>query len=436
MTNAGYISRHGVDTVKFPIFLVLLTVALLPAVAHAISGPRELADEAVRENPGIEALRARTQALSAIARSVGTWKDPLVGIEYMNAPVDSFRLDRSPMSGLQFSLQQSLPEWGWSKASKAVAESRVEASRYATVEAQVQLKRAVEVLFWRLTQSDLLHRVTRSHLERTQELLDAVRVRYEVGGVGQNAVLRLGVLRDRLRDDLGDFERVDRQISAGLNGALSRPTRNDFDTPDQAVPLPVEGTAVQWLEVAQQHRPRLMQIREEVLVEEQEAKLARIKTRPEVNVWAKYRLRTVDTPADDGTDFVSIGVAVPIPWGSRKQGLGQEAAHHEAERAARARLDAAVDQIEAELHIAEAAWSRAFEKARTYGERLIPAARATLETTLSDFSVGKADFASLYESEVDLLMLENAYITATIETHIQSATARSVSGSSDLGESQ
>jgi outer membrane protein TolC len=173
-----------------------------------------------------------------------------------------------------------------------------------------------------------------------------------------------------------------------------------------------------------------------VRVEEQEAKLARIKTRPEVNVWAKYRLRTVNTPIDDGTDFVSIGVAVPIPWGSRKQGLGQEAAHHAAERAARARLDAAVDQIEAELQIAEAAWSRAFEKANTYQESLIPAARATLEITLSDFSVGKADFASLYESEVDLLMLEKAYITATIETHIQSATARSISGSSDLGESQ
>jgi sensor c-di-GMP phosphodiesterase-like protein len=95
-----------------------------------------------------------------------------------------------------------------------------------------------------------------------------------------------------------------------------------------------------------------------------------------------------------------------------------------------------VDQIEAELHIAEAAWSRAFEKARTHRETIIPAARATLEATLSDFSVGKADFASLYESEVDLLMLEKAYITAAIETHIQSATVRSISGSSDLGESQ
>jgi len=415
--------------------LLFLLVAVSPS-AQAAGDPLELADEAIRKNPGIEALRSRSQALSEIAGSVGTWKDPMLGIEYVNAPVDSFRLDRSPMSGLQFSLQQTFPEWGWSKASKEVAESRVEASRYATEEAQVQLKRNVEELYWRLAQSDLLHRVTGSHLERTQELLDAVQMHYEVGRVGQNAVLRLGVLRDRLRDDLSDFERADRQISAGLSGALARPIEKRFDTPDEVVPIPVEGSAEQWLDVAIQERPGLKQIREEARAEGQEARLARIETRPDVNVWAKYRLRTVSTPTDDGTDFVSVGMSVPIPWGSRKQGLGREAAHREAERGARARLEAAVDRIESELHVAEAAWARAYEKATSYHESLIPSARATLEATLSDFAVGKADFASLYESEVELLMLENAYITAAVETHLQSANARSISGSSSLGKSK
>jgi cobalt-zinc-cadmium efflux system outer membrane protein len=414
----------------------LFAFASHPAPAIAIDGPLELADEAVRENPGIEALQARTQALAAITRSVGTWQDPLLGIEYLNAPVDSFRLDRSPMSGLQFSLQQTLPEWGWSRASRQVAESRVEASRYAEAEAQVQLKRSVEVLFWRLAQSGLLHRVTRSHLARTQELLDAVKLHYEVGRVGQNAVLRLGVLRDRLRDDLNDFERADRQISAGLNGALARPARSDFETPGEVVPIPVDGSAVQWLDVAMRERPELKRIREEVRVEGREATLARIETRPDVNVWAKYRLRTVSTATDDGTDFVSVGMSVPIPWGSRKKGLGEEAAHREAERGARARLEAAADRIEAELHMAEAAWARAYEKATSYRDSLIPAARASLETTLADFSVGKADFASLYESEVELLMLENTFIAAAVETHMQSANARSISGSSNLGKSQ
>jgi cobalt-zinc-cadmium efflux system outer membrane protein len=424
----------SLSIMKLSIPLALLVA--LPTSARAIDDPLELAEEAVRENPGLEALRAKSRMLTEIVGAVGTWKDPIVGVEYTNAPVDSFRLDRSPMSGLQFSVQQTLPEWGWSTVTKEASESRAVASRYATAEAEVQLRRTVEVLFWRLTQSSLLRRVTEAHLERTEELLEAVHVHYEVGKVGQNALLRLGVLRDRLRDDLGDFDRIDRELTAGLNGALSRPASSRFAPHLESLPHAMRGTATGWAELAKAHRPLLKQIREEARAEAQEAELARIKTRPEVSVWAKYRLRTVDTPMDDGTDFVSLGIGVPIPWGSRKQGVGQAAAHQEAERGARERLAAAIDRIGSELHIAEATWSRAHDKAITYRESLIPSSRATLETTLADFSVGKAGFASLYESEVDLLMLENTYITATIETHVQDATARAITGASNLGDSQ
>jgi outer membrane protein TolC len=423
-----------VITVKVFFFLAFLISSTAPTLAA--DDPRELADEAVRVNPGIEALTARTRALSERAKAAGTWEDPRIGIAYVNAPVDSFRLDRAPMSGLQFSLQQNLPEWGWSKASKEVAASRVKVSRHTVTEAKVQLKKAVEVSFWKLALSDLLSDVTRAHLGRTQDLLDAIRAHYEVGTVGQSAILRLSILRDRLQDDLSDFQRIDREISAGLNRALSRPAGSSFAPPKQAAALPVGGAAAQWLELAHQHRPSLKRIREEVRGEQQEAKLARIKTRPDVNVWAKYRLRTIDTPLDDGTDFVSIGLSVPITWGSRKKGLSEQAAHLEAESGARARLGAAIDQIESELHIVEAAWARAYEKATTYGETLIPLARTTLKTTQSDFSVGTADFTSLYESEVELLMLEKEYLTAAIETHIQSAIARSVTGSMNLGDTR
>jgi hypothetical protein len=63
-------------------------------------------------------------------------------------------------------------------------------------------------------------------------------------------------------------------------------------------------------------------------------------------------------------------------------------------------------------------------------------ARATVETTLSDFSVGKADFATLYESEVELLELERAYLNAAIVTYQQRALARAETGALAAGRSQ
>ena len=409
------------------------TLAFCSSPAAAIDDPISLAAEAASANPGIEALRAQTQALSELVGAAGTWSDPVVGLEYMNAPVDSFRLDRAPMSGLQFMIEQNLPEWGRSDASIAVADSRVDASREAVREAQLQLRRSVEVLYWQLTLVDLLEVVTNSHLEHTKQLVSSLQVRYEVGKIGQTAILRLGILRDRLQDELGDFEWARRRSTAGLNAALSRSSSSRFDCPKEVSPLAVAGSAVEWLAAARDQRPELQRIREETDTERKEAVLARIEARPDLKVWAKYRVRTIDTVSDSGRDFVSLGLSVPIPWGSRKRDLAREASHLAKARGSQARLAAKVEGIEAELAAIEARWIRAFEKAAVYRDRLIPAAQTTLDTALSDLSVGKADFSSLHESQIDLLILEKAYLSAAIETHIQSARMRGVTGVAPVG---
>lgn len=429
-----HITSRLEETSRMILFFTLLIAVSTPA--FAVDDPLILADEAVAANPGIEALRARTRGLGELAGVAGIWKDPIFGVEYLNAPVDSFRLDRHPMSGLQFALQQNLPEWGWSTAEKEIADRKVTASRFGTNEAELQLKSSVEVLFWTLALSNLLRNVTQDHVQRTEELLEAVSANYEVGRIGQNAVLRLSVLRDRLEDDLLDFDRAEKTLSATLTKTLSRPLGTRFKTPTKPTPIPVAGTAASWLDMAIASRPLLDQIREAVRIETKDAELARIRTRPDVNVWIKYRVRTIDNAQDDGTDFASAGISVPIPWRSRKSGLGQEAAHLQNERSARARFASVLDSIESDLETIEAVWTRAHQKATTYRDQLIPAARATLDATLSDFSVGKADFASLYESEVELLFLDKAYLTAAISTYQQRALAKAATGAASLGDAR
>ena len=59
-----------------------------------------------------------------------------------------------------------------------------------------------------------------------------------------------------------------------------------------------------------------------------------------------------------------------------------------------------------------------------------------METTLSDFSVGKADFATLYESEVELLELERGYLKASIVTYQQRTLAGAETGMLAAGGSR
>lgn len=418
--------------------LLVAALALGPVAARS-NETRDhltlLVDEAIAKNPGVEAMRARTRELAELADLSNTWPDPNFSVEYMNAPVDSFSISDVPMGGLQFKLQQRLPEWGWTRAAKQVADHSVERSRHVRAEAEVQLRRSVETLYWKLALSRMLEGLTREHLARTVELIRAVRVRYEVGQTGQNALLRLEVLRDRLQDDLGDFKRAERKLSAGLARALARAPESRFETPTVVEPIPRDGDAQVWIEYAKQHRPELAAIREEIKLQEKAAALSRVRVLPEVDVFVKYRVRTIDTPMDDGTDFVSAGVSMPIPWGSRKRGLGGEAASYAARDGATARFAAALDQIEAELIDVDASWNRAAQKAATYKNTLIPAGLAALATTLSDFSVGKAEFSTLYEAEIELLVLERSYLSAMIETHLQRAAAHAVTGHKILGGS-
>ena len=57
-----------------------------------------------------------------------------------------------------------------------------------------------------------------------------------------------------------------------------------------------------------------------------------------------------------------------------------------------------------------------------------------METTLSDYTVGRADFASLYEAEVTLLTLERTWRTATLDTWRIAAEVRALIGAEPTGD--
>lgn len=416
----------------FSKIMILLSCVIASRALALDAEVLQLVEEALRANPTLEAKRAQIEAIATAAEGAGVWNDPLFSVEYMNAPTDSLRIDRSSMSGVQLKLEQNFPELGWSKTSRELAALEVSATRYATTEAERQLRQGVETLYWRLALSRALRDVTDQHRQRAEDLLSAVSSRYETGVIGQNSVSRLLVLRDRLQEDLADFEQLELEITAALVRALARPAPSRFETPRVFEPLAPGAAAEAWLAQALENRAELQRLREEIKIEQKAQELARIEARPDVDLWLAYQIREVDMAMDDGTDFISAGISIPIPLGSRKRELAQAASRRAGERSARARFAAQVDEITSELRMAEARWSRAYQKSRAYRERLLPAAEMTLQATLADFAVDRADFMALYEAQVELLELQKAYLQAVVETHLQRALVCALTGASDL----
>lgn len=405
--------------------LLMPLLALLVTVAVAAS-PAELADRAVAENPGLDALRARTEALTARADVAGAWSDPVLAVELSNLPVDSFTLGGHPMASVQVRASQQLKPAGWSRLRREVGGLKARSAEAAEAEAALQLRVSVERTTWLLARTALLRDVTRDHLARTEELLAAATARYETGGTGQHGVLRLTVLRDRLADDLADFDRAEAELRAGLRAALGGGEIGDLDLPG-AEPAPTP-PALAPRARALESRPLLAGLEAKGDAATEAATLARVSARPSVSVWAGYRLRTIETSMDAGTDLVSVGVGVPLPVGSARRADGHEAAAEAEARAADAEARAALDRITAQADAALAGWRRAADKVETYDTVLLPGARATLETTRADFTVGRADFASLFEAEVALLQLERARIGAAVDTWLHRADVWSATG--------
>jgi len=173
--------------------------ALFLTVAAAQSSPPErLAQAAVDVHPGLDALAARADALAQRAQTAGAWSDPQLALEWSNVPLSTLSLADSPMSGAQLRLEQQLRPPGWSRHRRSSAELTAQAAGHAQDEAALQLRVHVHRTWWMLVRAHHLQRVTQQHLARTEELLAAVRTRYETGVGDQHAILRLQVQRDLL----------------------------------------------------------------------------------------------------------------------------------------------------------------------------------------------------------------------------------------------
>lgn len=393
-------------------------------LAVPLTDPETLAAQAVVDHPSLSAQQAQTQALQAQVQAADAWMDPMLSVELSNLSVRTGDLSH-PMSGVQLRFSQTLPAPGLSAAQVQVAEQSVAVAALQEQEAALQLQVAVHGLWWRVALAQHLETLTVEQIQRTEELAEVVRTRYETGQTGQSAVLRMTLLHDRLVDDQAELAAQQVQGRAALHGVVSAPVEADFALPAQALAAPKElSPPSAW------DRPALEGLWQQEALSASKAELAVAQGRPDVSVWAGYRVRT---QAVAGDDLASVGVSVPLPHGSRERARAQaEQARLEGSAAASQAL-ALEEQLLAQAQGALSRWQRAEEKARIYETELLPAARAVLETTRNDYQLGRADFASLYEAEVALLNLERAHAAALAETFLQRA---QIAGLTGLWETQ
>ncbi len=420
---------------QLPLLAFVLVAWCAPARA---SSPEPWVERALRDSPTLDALQQRLDAVQHRTAQAGARPEPMLAVEYGNMPVTAPYPGVHAMSGVQLKLQYTFPFPGTVPGRVAAAQRREAVAAASLDEGQVQLAASVRRAFWELTRVRQLRAVTVAHVVLVDQLIETVRAAYEVGRASQGDLLGLQVLRDRLDDETADFDRAERIWLAALGEAVHHDPAADgplvVETPaDTAVPTPAADLDELVARAAADH-PALRGLAAAAEAERAAADAARREAYPDLTLWGGYRVRAPVGTADPGTNFVSLGVSLPLPTSAERR-WGREADAHEATaRAAEADAAAALDGLRADLDAALAAWQRAADKQARYRGELIPAAERALEATRSSYQVDQAGFADLYRAEVQLLQLQRAARVAAADAALGQAATWALLGAARAPE--
>ncbi|MBW1811092.1 MAG: TolC family protein [Deltaproteobacteria bacterium] len=417
MKNLTYYNRFGQLSLLAAV-LVVLAVPLPSYASEKPDLPEELATRAIIANPAIKSVERQIEALLHKVDSVQVWSDPVLAVDYLNVPWDSWSLGDTPMSGVQFKLKQTFPLPGKNDRRQAVAQGELKVKKWELAERKNKLRAMVKQAFWKLALVRELKRITSRHIDLLGQLVVVVRVKYQVGKSGQHDLLRLEVLKKKLTDDLGDFVKRDKQLTAAINAALHRDRATPIETPNKLELPQARLKLTGYLRLAEQNRPLLKQTLAMSAWHRQAADAAAYERWPDITVWAGYRIRSA-AGADPSTDFFSVGLAIPLPFDYTNRHEAKEAEHLSNASAADEAKRSIFDEIRAALETALAAWDRAAQKVTTYREVLIPEADKTLKATLSAYTSDRADFTSLYQAELQLLEFDRAIQIAEITAQLE-----------------
>jgi outer membrane protein TolC len=129
-------------------------------------------------------------------------------------------------------------------------------------------------------------------------------------------------------------------------------------------------------------------------------------------------------------------VSLPIPVDYRGRYEAKKGAHLAKARASQDKYKSLLDTVSADIETSLSKWERNYQKALTYKERLIPDAEATLEAALSAWQVGRTEFTSLYQAELQLLNFEEAVAVARTQTVLMSLEIEILAGEPSVTEDE
>ncbi len=317
-----------------------------------------------------------------------------------------------------FMVGQTFPGFGKRGLRSDIARTDVSEAKAALEDVKLNIQVRVRKAFYDLLRAQDELRIHDEHVAIARQAVEAARIKYTVGKVPQQDILKAQVALTRLAEHLIRFEQDAEVARARLNTLLARdpatPTEvgGDYRIPSQ---LPSKD-ALQKLALTS--RPDLAQLQMAVEKSNQEEALAAKGYVPDLSVAAGYMLMPRGSHARNS---YMIEGSVSLPWLNRSKHDAEIAEAKAKTSEQEAKLSAIQNIAFGQIQEALAQLKAARRLADVYQSGLRPQAEATLRSTVIAYESDRTDFLNLLDSQTAVIDIDLAYFQALAEFEIRFA---------------
>jgi outer membrane protein TolC len=359
---------------------------------------------ALTDNPELHLAARRVAMAEAHVPTAGKLDDPQFMYRAWQVPL-SKPWDYNAAQNM-FMLGRSFPGPGKRTLESNLAQSDVTVAKAGLEAARVRLRVEIRKAFSDLLLAQEEMRIHDQHVDIARQAIEAARIKYTVGKVPQQDVLKAQLQMTRLEEHMIHFERDAEIARARTNTLLGR---------DPATPIRAQGEfgvneslpeAVKLKELSLHSRPDLLEaqaIAEKIRIEQALAEKAYV---PDFSTAGGYML--MPAGSSPRNNYMLEG-SITLPWLNRRKHDAEikestvKVTEQEAEVATM--RNAAFGEIEQALAEARSAQ----RLARVYHDSLQPQAEATLHAAIIAYENNQTDLLNLLDSQMAVIDVNLAW---------------------------
>ncbi len=376
----------------------------------------QLIEETLQNNPEILAAKKRWEVFKEKVPQASALEDPMLGLGIINLPTNfSFRDEDMTMK--EISISQKFPFPGKRPLMREMAEKEAEAV-FNEIQGKIhQVIKDVKNSYYDLSHIYRTTEVAQRNKAILENFVKIAEARYAVGEGIQQDVLKAHVEVSKMVDELIMLEQKRRALEAKLNALLNRPQETQVGMPEEVIFKKFPFTIEELQKMALEMNPTLKVMKKMIESKEKAYALAKREYYPDFNFRFAYGQRDNSAGPEvmKRRDMLTgmMEVNIPIFYKSKQ--------------------DRKVAEIKADIQAIEAQYQgmkneilfmitdmglmiqRGERQLELYKTGIIPQASFQINSAMSTYRVGKADFMTLLDSQMTLYKYELEYHQALTE---------------------